>query len=376
MSPEVIQARTDQEQLVAARRTVEALDKGEVIILPTETVYGVAAQVTRREAMQRLRRIKGRRVGARPFSVHIGRKEDAPKYVNVLSPTAERLIRKAWPGPLALVLPVADPTKTQVADILDHDLLGEVFFNSTIGLRCPDHPMTARALVEVAGPVVAASANRPGNPPPFDAQAAMAELHDQVDLIVDAGITRYTKPSTIVRFAPDGTWHVLRSGVLDERAVSRLASTTILFVCSGNTCRSPIAEALCKLMLAEKLNVSPEKLAQAGYQVLSAGVDALAGSPASQKAIEAGRQAGVDLTGHRSRRLTSDLIRQADTIWTMCQRHRDEVIRRVPEAKEKARQLDPERQIHDPAGSDADEYAQCLRHIRAALEARLREMTS
>jgi L-threonylcarbamoyladenylate synthase len=375
MVAEVIQVRTEQDQLLAARRTAQALDEGKVVILPTETVYGVAAKVTHRQAMQRLRQIKGRPIGHRPFSVHIGLKEDAVKYVNSLPPKAERLIRKAWPGPLSLVLPVEDPTQTSIADTVARDLLGEMFFEGTVGLRCPDHPVATRALAQVAGPVVAASANRHGNAPPSDAQAAMAELQDQVDLIIDAGVTRYTKPSTIVRFAADGTWSLLRSGVLDQRAISRLASTTILFVCSGNTCRSPIAEALCKLMLAEKLGVAPEKLAQAGYQVLSAGVDAMSASPASPKAIEAGRQAGADLTGHRSRRLTSDLVRQADVIWTMCQHHGDGVVRLVPEAKEKVRRLDPEREIHDPVGADADEYAECLRQIRTALEARLREIT-
>ena len=374
MTPEFIQPRTDKEQLAAARKTAQALTDGKVVIFPTETVYGVAARVTHAAAMERLRQIKGRPAGAKPFSVHIGLKEDARKYVNRMPPIAERLIRKGWPGPLALVLPVENPAGTPIAEIVCQNLLEEIFFQGTIGLRCPDDPVTTRALAEVAHPVVAASANRPGNAPPSQVQAAMAELQDQVDLIIDTGATRYTKPSTIVKVTAEGTWQLLRTGVLDERAVRRLASTTILLVCSGNTCRSPMAEALCKQMLAEKLKTPRDKLGEAGYEILSAGVGTGGGAPASANAIEACRLVGADLAGHRSRPMTSDLIRQADVIWTMCEHHTAAVLRMVPEAKSKVERLDPRRDIQDPAGSDIREYVQCMQEIRTALEARSREM--
>ena len=374
MTPEFVEARTDKEHLAAALRTAQALTDGKVVIFPTETVYGVAARVTHPAAMERLRQIKGRPNGAKPFSVHIGRKEDARKYVNRMPPIAERLIRKGWPGPLALILPVTDPASTPIAEIVSPNLLDEMFFEGTIGLRCPDDPVTTKALAEVAHPVVAASANRPGNAPPSQAQAAMEELRDQVDLIIDTGATRYNKPSTIVKVTAEGSWHLLRIGVLDERAIRRLASTTILLVCSGNTCRSPMAEALCKQMLAEKLRVPREKLGEAGYEILSAGVGAISGVPASPNAVEACRQVGADLTSHRSRQMTSDLLRQADVIWTMCEHHSAAVLRMVPEARGKVERLDPRRDIQDPAGSDVHEYMQCLQEIRTALEARSREM--
>ncbi len=147
-----------------------------------------------------------------------------------------------------------------------------------------------------------------------------------------------------------------------------------MFVCSGNTCRSPMAEALCKRMLAETLGDQVDKLADAGIEVISAGVAAANGMPASANAIEAVRRAGMDLSGHRSRLVTADLVRQADTILTMCQHHANAVLRLVPGAGAKVQRLDPQRDIGDPAGSDVNEYVQCLQQIRAALEARSRDM--
>ncbi len=87
------------------------------------------------------------------------------------------------------------------------------------------------------------------------------------------------------------------------------------------------------------------------------------------------RRFGVDLAGHRSRPLTSDLVRQADRIWTMCRHHNDAVVRLVPEAADKVERLDPGQDIQDPAGSDVEQYVQCLERIRIALEARGRETT-
>lgn len=374
MNPEVVQPKDEAAQQAAAEQMAQALRGDKVVIFPTETVYGVGACVTQTGAMQRLREIKGRPVDGKPFSVHIGSREDAWQYVNRMLPLAERLIRKAWPGPLALVLPVEDPAATAVAGIIGQENMCEIFHENSIGLRCPDDPVTTRALAAVRSPVVAASANLPGNAPPNSAEQAISDLGGVVDLIIDTGSTRYTSASTIIKLLPDGTWDLLRSGVLDERAVRKLVSMNILFVCSGNTCRSPMAEALCKRMLAEKLGCNVEKLPEAGFDVLSAGTGAAGGMNASANAVEAGRRAGMDLSGHRSRPLTADLIRQADLILTMCEHHSQAVIRLVVQAQDKVQRLDVRQDVSDPAGSDVHEYVKCLQQIRAAMEARLRDM--
>jgi len=86
--------------------------------------------------------------------------------------------------------------------------------------------------------------------PHWSAAALAAELGDKVDLIFDAGPTDYSKPSTILRVGQD-RYTIVRSGIYDERIIDRMLRTTLLFVCSGNTCRSPMAEAIARHLLAE-----------------------------------------------------------------------------------------------------------------------------
>jgi L-threonylcarbamoyladenylate synthase len=104
MSTRVIRVGKDADAAAAAAQGAAALKRGLLVAFPTETVYGLAAVATNEKAMERLRELKNR--PARPFSVHLGRPEDARRYVKDLSPAARRLMAKAWPGPLSLVVPV------------------------------------------------------------------------------------------------------------------------------------------------------------------------------------------------------------------------------------------------------------------------------
>lgn len=148
---------------------------------------------------------------------------------------------------------------------------------------------------------------------------------------------------------------------------------SILFVCTGNTCRSPMAEGMAKRLLAEMKGVPVQQLEEAGVRVRSAGVMTGGGSPASSQAVEAMGQVGVDLTGHASRVLTADLIQDADAIYTMTDRHRQAVLVHSPTAAEKTQRLDPEGDIIDPFGAPVEVYVQTAEMIRAALLDRLSE---
>ena len=221
-------------------------------------------------------------------------------------------------------LHLADARSTPVIQETSTEHIAAMYHEGTIGIRCPDDHVAAGLLNGVSAPVVAGSANPAGKLAPLDADQALEMLDGQVDLVLDAGRTRYGKPSTIVRVNDDG-YEILREGVLDERTLRRLTQVTFLLVCTGNTCRSPMAEGLLRHLLAKRLGCSESELAERGYQVESAGTAGFDGMPASQPAVAVPHRRGIDLTGHRAAALTLEIIQRADYILTMTAGHLDVV---------------------------------------------------
>ena len=148
---------------------------------------------------------------------------------------------------------------------------------------------------------------------------------------------------------------------------------SVLFVCTGNTCRSPMAEGLAKQILAEIKGVPVDQLEAAGVRVRSAGVSTSGGSPATPEAVEAMRQAGVDISGHRSRMLNDDLIQDADVIYTMTASHRNAVLIFDPKASGKTRRLLDEQDVADPIGGPQSLYLRTAEMLRDGLKQRIAE---
>lgn len=340
-------------------RAVEVLQQGGIVVLPTETVYGAAGRLDNAQALSRLKAIRGGE-GSKPFTVHLAHRDDAANYLGEINEIGARLMKKLWPGPVALTFDVAADVRNSVSKRLGVSE-SDLYDRGTITLRCPEHIVTTDVIGRVPAPIVVTAA-----PPPTE-----AANHPNVDLVLDAGPTRFSRPSTILRLKGDG-YEIVRAGVYDERIIERLLRTTILFVCSGNTCRSPMAEAIARRVLADQLHVTEEELEPRGIIVLSAGSFAMPGARAATPAIEALR--GVaDLTRHRSRPLTVELIHQADVIFTMSRSHNDAVRALVPSAAEKTTTLDPAGDIDDPIGGDTALYQKLAVELRALIERRLAE---
>jgi len=354
--------------LVEAAR---ALREGALVVFPTETVYGVGANAADPQAVARLREAKGR-ADPQPFTVHLARRQDARRYVNSPSPVVRRLIRRAWPGPLTLVCEVSEPEQTEVAGDCPAEQLGEIFRDGTVGLRCPDHAAATALLGKAAVPVVASSANRSGNPPPFEVGEALRDLEASVAYAIDAGPTRLARASTVVEVRGN-EWSIRRAGALDERTIRRLARSEVLFVCTGNSCRSPMAEYLFRQMLADRKGCAVGDLAGQGYAVSSCGSLGLEGGAASTGSSEEMSRRGLDLSAHRSQPLSVEVIQQAERVYVMTPEHRRAVLDLVPAAVSKVEQLDPDNPVPDPIGGGPQEYRRCAEQIERAVAARVEE---
>jgi L-threonylcarbamoyladenylate synthase len=136
-----------------------------------------------------------------------------------------------------------------------------------------------------------------------------------------------------------------------------------------------MAESICKLLLARRLGCSIDQLEERGYVIRSAGIAAINGFPAAAHAIDVIRAMGGSLENHRSRKITLDLVRQADCIFAMTIDHLDALFDGVPEAQPRTFLLDPMGgDVSDPIGSDHQHYRRTAQMIEQMLEQRLEQM--
>ncbi|MGD0388233.1 MAG: Sua5/YciO/YrdC/YwlC family protein [Tepidisphaeraceae bacterium] len=364
MQAQIVQILNAADYPQEIQRAAELLAAGKLVVLPTETVYGVAGVLTNAEVRSSLAQIRGS-ASPKPFTIHLARPGDAVQYLAEANDFARRVIHKLWPGPVGLVFDVAESRRREVASELGVEP-GDLYDGASITLRCPDHPVFVDVVGKVKEPVVLSSSGQVVQ----RAGDLAEEMLSQVEMVCDAGPTRFSKPSTLVR-VKENSYEIVRGGVYDERIIDRLLRTTILFVCSGNTCRSPMAEAIARRYLAERLSVAPEELEKKGISVTSAGSFAMPGARAAAPAVETMRAMGLDLSRHRSRALSVELIHQADVIYAMSQSHAKAVASLVPGAADKVSNLDPNGDIEDPIGGEVSLYIAVAERIKKLIEQRL-----
>lgn len=147
-----------------------------------------------------------------------------------------------------------------------------------------------------------------------------------------------------------------------------LPRRSVLFVCTGNTCRSPLAEVLCKRLLADRLGCTPNDLPARGFFVTSAGVMAYPGEVASEGAVTAAAELGADLSAHRSRPVTPELLANATDVLAMTGGHLAVLAYRFPNVGPPPLPLADRHDIPDPIGGELEEYRACAQAIAAQLD--------
>lgn len=200
----------------AIAQAVAYLQAGEAVALPTETVYGLAADATRAEAVAAIYRIKGR-PDFNPLIVHVANAAAAAKLA-LFDRRAEILAQHFWPGPLTLVLPLRDdaPLAKAVTAGLD-----------TVAVRVPAH-VVMRAVLRQSGLYLAApSANASGGISPSRAHHVASSLGNRVKLIIDGGACDAGLESTIIAVRADG-WQILREGPVTADMVTQILGAAAL----------------------------------------------------------------------------------------------------------------------------------------------------
>ncbi|MDP8217498.1 MAG: L-threonylcarbamoyladenylate synthase [Candidatus Theseobacter exili] len=344
--------KNNQEQLI--KLASDVILKGGLVVLPTDTVYGLSCNAFNMQSVKRVCDVKNRSI-EKPFPICVSGVDMLLRYADQISEDTMKLIKKFWPGSLTIIV----KTKN------DSGFIGNV------GFRAPNASLLQSLCREVQRPIVITSANISGSPSTSQAEDALRDLEGKVELVLCCDDEMTGKESTVIDMSGD-TPKIIRIGGISLNKIRdclRIKVKNILVVCTGNSCRSVMAEGVLKEIFCNRIDVF----------VHSAGVCAFQGMPPAVPAVYVMSEAGINIAGKRANILTPQMVDDADKILVMTDDHKRAVTKLAcnkKEAEDKTRLImnysdklmDKEKEVPDPIGMPFNIYRQCIDLMRPAIE--------
>lgn len=331
------------------KETARVLSSGGIVAMPTETVYGLGGRADIKEVVSKLYDLK-QRPKDKPFSFALSNIDKIiDKRFDTLPAFGYRLIEKFWPGPLTIIYYAPDGQK--------------------VGIRVPSNIIAREILEELGQAIYLPSANISGQKEAVSAQEVEDIFNGKIDLIVDGGKCDNPKPSTLVDLT-SRAFKVLREGAISEEDIIKtFVRKRIIFVCTGNSCRSPMAHLLFEKYLKQQSPYFEER-----FEVISRGIAAFPGSKVTKEVLDIlSKQEGLDASDFRSERLDRHMILSSDLIFTMENIQTRRILNLEPKAEGRVFNLSKflppelEKDIPDPIGRSKKFYDNVYSLIREAI---------
>jgi L-threonylcarbamoyladenylate synthase len=337
------------------RRFVEALRADRVVAVPAEGGYSLALSGLATTTAERLAPLES----LAAVSLILGDPSQAADWCTGLPASVRRMLRRAWPGSLVVEVPWREPSLAGQLPASTRQWLGR---HGAVRLSIPKQSPAQQLSQSLGEPLVLAQPK----PPILSTQMLAEGWAEWLAVVADAGTLTPGASETVIRIAPDAPqgWQLIQAGAITVDQLQQWSACVVVFVCTGNTCRSPLAEGICKQLLAERLGCTPADLPQRGFIIHSAGLAAYEGEPASELTVEVAQEMGIDLSQHHSQPLTAELAHAADVLVAMTRSHAQTILARYSPGVPLRLLCGYNKDLVDPIGGDLTVYQQCAATIR------------
>ncbi len=380
MKPEIRKCNCREETEQAVHEAVERLGKGEIIGVSTDQGYLAVQRVkVRFQDDYLLKSTRWPEIVLRdsiltdpcPVTLLLRSAEELADFVTPISPRGIRILKRFRAGSVELVV---HQSRTRDKCARHGRIVGDFRCRVSSGevLRGV-HSLSPWPLALIP---ILPDGDFFVNPFVENCYRLVDLLPNCLNYVIDTGEIKKQCSRAVVKCRADGVFEIESHG-MNESTIMERSGPFILFVCTGNTCRSPMAEVVCRKLLADELHCLTSQLPEKGIEIASAGIAADFGSPASTDAVVLLNQEDVDLSQHRSQPLTEQLLDQADYVFTMTGHHRDVVLHHRADLEEQTFVLGVHgRDIPDPIGAGPEVYRQCKEAIVAGIKNHLDKLIS